>query len=309
MTQGEIVEQAGAEDIFQRPQHPYTRKLLAAQPSPRPPRPVETSLPEIARADGLRVWFPIRAGVLRRTVGHVKAVDGVSVRIQAGRTVGVVGESGSGKTTLGLALLRLQQSEGGVFFDGRSIQGMSWKALRPLRREMQVVFQDPYGSLSPRMSIAQIVEEGLKVHDLGGSPAERRKLIDEALLEVGLDPAMAERYPHEFSGGQRQRIAIARAMVLKPRLVVLDEPTSALDMSVQAQIVDLLRDLQARHQLAYLFISHDLKVVRAMADDLIVMREGKVVEQGPAARIFDHPEHPYTRALLAAAVDLEVLAA
>ena len=308
MTEGEIVEQAPAEDIFQRPQHPYTRKLLAAQPSPRPPRSSQISS-EVARAEDLRVWFPIRAGVLRRTVGHIKAVDGVSVRIQAGRTVGVVGESGSGKTTLGLALLRLQPSEGGVYFDGRSVQGLSWGELRPLRREMQVVFQDPYGSLSPRMSIAQIVEEGLKVHNLGGTPAERRKLIDEALVEVGLDPAMADRYPHEFSGGQRQRIAIARAMVLKPRLVVLDEPTSALDMSVQAQIVDLLRELQSRHDLAYLFISHDLKVVRAMADDLIVMREGRVVEQGPAARVFDHPEHPYTRALLAAAVDLEVLAA
>ena len=308
ITEGEIVEQGRNDDIFERPRHPYTRKLLAAQPSPRPPRPFEAS-PDIARAEDLKVWFPIRAGVLRRTVGHVKAVDGVSVRIRAGRTVGVVGESGSGKTTLGLALLRLQASEGGVYFDGRSIQGLSWGELRPLRREMQVVFQDPYGSLSPRMSIAQIVEEGLKVHGLGGTPGERRKLIDEALAEVGLDPAMAERYPHEFSGGQRQRIAIARAMVLKPRLVVLDEPTSALDMSVQAQIVDLLRELQARHDLAYLFISHDLKVVRAMADELIVMREGRVVEQGPAARVFEHPEHPYTRALLAAAVDLEVLAA
>jgi microcin C transport system ATP-binding protein len=223
--------------------------------------------------------------------------------------VGVVGESGSGKTTLGLALLRLQSSDGGVTFDGRSLQGLSWSSLRPLRREMQVVFQDPYGSLSPRMSVAQIVEEGLMVHGLGGTPAERRKLIDAALAEVGLDPAMADRYPHEFSGGQRQRIAIARAMVLKPRLVVLDEPTSALDMSVQAQIVDLLRDLQARHGLAYVFISHDLKVVRAMADELIVMREGKVVEQGPAAQVFERPQHPYTKALLAAAMDLEVLAA
>jgi len=308
MTQGEIVEQGRARDVFERPQHAYTRRLLAAQPGARQ-RPADEAAPEVARAQDLKVWFPIKAGVLRRTVDHVKAVDGVSVRIQAGRTVGVVGESGSGKTTLGLALLRLQQSEGGVYFDGRSIQGLSWKALRPLRREMQVVFQDPYGSLSPRMSVAQIIEEGLRIHGLGGSPAERRKLIDEALAEVGLDPATAERYPHEFSGGQRQRIAIARAMVLKPRLVVLDEPTSALDMSVQAQIVDLLRDLQARHHLAYLFISHDLKVVRAMADELIVMKEGKVVEQGPAARLFDHPQHPYTRALLAAAVDLEVLAA
>jgi microcin C transport system ATP-binding protein len=308
MTEGEIVEQAAARDIFERPQHPYTRKLLAAQPSPRPSRVIKDAV-EVARADDLKVWFPVRAGVLRRTVGHIKAVDGVSVRVHAGRTIGVVGESGSGKTTLGLAMLRLQPSEGGVYFDGRSIQGLSWGALRPLRREMQVVFQDPYGSLSPRMSVAQIVEEGLKVHNLGGTPAERRKLIDEALAEVGLDPAMAERYPHEFSGGQRQRIAIARAMVLRPRLVVLDEPTSALDMSVQAQIVDLLRDLQSRHDLAYVFISHDLKVVRAMADDLIVMRNGKVVEQGPAARVFERSEHPYTRSLLAAAVDLEVLVA
>jgi microcin C transport system ATP-binding protein len=305
MTQGEIVEQAAARDIFERPQHAYTKKLLAAQPSPRQRHAGDAS--EVARVDDLKVWFPVKAGVLRRTVDHIKAVDGVSVRVQAGRTVGVVGESGSGKTTLGLALLRLQQSEGGVYFDGRSIQGLSWKALRPLRREMQVVFQDPYGSLSPRMSVAQIIEEGLRIHGLGGTPAERRKLIDEALVEVGLDPATAERYPHEFSGGQRQRIAIARAMVLKPRLVVLDEPTSALDMSVQAQIVDLLRDLQARHDLAYVFISHDLKVIRAMADDLIVMRAGKVVEQGPAGRIFEHPQHPYTKALLAAAVDLEVL--
>ncbi|HEX2198978.1 MAG TPA: ABC transporter ATP-binding protein [Burkholderiales bacterium] len=308
MTQGEIVEQAAARDIFERPQHAYTKKLLAAQPKPKQENTAKETT-EIARADDLKVWFPIKAGVLRRTVGHIKAVDGISVRIEAGRTVGVVGESGSGKTTLGLALLRLQQSEGGVYFDGRSIQGLSWKALRPLRREMQVVFQDPYGSLSPRMSVAQIIEEGLQIHRLGGTPAERRRLIDEALVEVGLDPATAERYPHEFSGGQRQRIAIARAMVLKPRLVVLDEPTSALDMSVQAQIVDLLRDLQDRHNLAYVFISHDLKVIRAMADDLIVMRAGKVVEQGPAGRIFEQPQHPYTQALLAAAVDLEVLPA
>jgi microcin C transport system ATP-binding protein len=308
MTEGQIVEQAPAEEIFERPRHPYTRRLIAAQPSPRPPRAAAAER-EIARAENLKVWFPVRAGILRRTVDHVKAVDGISVRVRAGHTVGVVGESGSGKTTLGLALLRLQQSEGGVYFDGRSIQGLSWGELRPLRRQMQVVFQDPYGSLSPRMSVAQIIEEGLKLHGLGATPAARRKLIEAALTEVGLEPSSAERYPHEFSGGQRQRIAIARVMVLKPRLVVLDEPTSALDMSVQAQIVDLLRELQARHDLAYLFISHDLKVVRAMADDLIVMRHGRVVEQGPAERIFRHPEHPYTRALLAAAVDLEVLAA
>ncbi|HZM35336.1 MAG TPA: ABC transporter ATP-binding protein [Burkholderiales bacterium] len=308
MTEGEIVEKAAARDIFERPQHAYTKRLLNAQPRPRSIQGRDSGA-EVSRVENLKVWFPVKAGVLRRTQRHIKAVDGVSIRVHAGRTVGVVGESGSGKTTLGLALLRLQSSEGGVTFDGRSIQGLSWRALRPLRREMQVVFQDPYGSLSPRMSVAQIVEEGLQVHGLGGSPAERRKLIEEALTEVGIDPASAERYPHEFSGGQRQRIAIARAMVLKPRLVVLDEPTSALDMSVQAQIVDLLRDLQARHDLAYVFISHDLKVVRAMADDLIVMREGMVVEQGPAAQLFERPQHPYTKALLAAAMDLEVLVA
>ena len=308
MTQGEIVEASPTEDIFERPRHPYTQKLLAAQPSPRAHR-APASEREIARAENLKVWFPIKAGVLRRTVSHVKAVDGVSASVRAGQTIGVVGESGSGKTTLGLALLRLERSEGGVYFDGRSLQGLSWTGLRPLRREMQIVFQDPYSSLSPRMSVAQIVEEGLKIHKVGGTPQARRKLIDEALDEVGLDASMAERYPHELSGGQRQRVAIARAMVLKPRFVVLDEPTSALDMSVQAQIVDLLRELQARHELAYLFISHDLKVVRAMADDLIVMREGKVVEQGPAEKIFERPEHPYTRALLAAAIDLEVVPA
>ena len=308
MTQGEIVEASPTEDIFERPRHPYTQKLLAAQPSPRAHR-APASEREIARAENLKVWFPIKAGVLRRTVSHVKAVDGVSASVRAGQTIGVVGESGSGKTTLGLALLRLERSEGGVYFDGRSLQGLSWTGLRPLRREMQIVFQDPYSSLSPRMSVAQIVEEGLKIHKVGGTPQARRKLIDEALDEVGLDASMAERYPHELSGGQRQRVAIARAMVLKPRFVVLDEPTSALDMSVQAQIVDLLRELQARHELAYLFISHDLKVVRAMADDLIVMREGKVVEQGPAEKIFERPEHPYTRALLAAAIDLEAVAA
>jgi microcin C transport system ATP-binding protein len=244
--------------------------------------------------------------VLRRTVGHVKAVDGISTSIRAGHTVGVVGESGSGKTTLGLALLRLERSEGGVFFAGRPIQGMDWKRLRPLRKAMQIVFQDPYGSLSPRMTVGQIIEEGLKVHSLGGDASERRDLIAQTLTEVGLQPAMADRYPHEFSGGQRQRIAIARAMVLKPRFLVLDEPTSALDMSVQAQIVDLLRDLQAKHDLAYMFISHDLKVVRALADDLIVMKDGKVVEQGPADGIFADPKTDYTKALLAAAFDLQV---
>ncbi|MSO77111.1 MAG: ABC transporter ATP-binding protein [Alphaproteobacteria bacterium] len=306
MTEGLIVEQGPTAEIFERPSHPYTRRLLAAEPKGKPPL-ADSRAPEVMRADDVRVWFPIKQGVLRRTTGHIKAVDGVSTLVRAGQTVGVVGESGSGKTTLGLALLRLERSRGGVYFNGDAIHDARARALRPLRRQMQIVFQDPYSSLSPRMSIAQVVGEGLAVHGLGGSAPERRRLIDEALVEVGLDPAMAERYPHEFSGGQRQRIAVARAMVLKPKFVVLDEPTSALDMSVQAQIVDLLRDLQARHDLAYLFISHDLKVVRALANDLIVLRAGRVVEQGPAADIFERPQDPYTRALMAAAFDLEVV--
>ena len=306
MTEGRIVEQGATRQIFERPQHPYTQKLLAAEPKGRPHRGA-AGAPEIMRGEDVRVWFPIKTGVLRRTTGWIKAVDGISTTIRAGHTVGVVGESGSGKTTLGLALLRLERSKGGIYFDGKAISGLPANAIRPLRKEMQIVFQDPYSSLSPRMSVGQIVAEGLKVHDLGGTPRERRTLVEQTLVEVGLDPAAAERYPHEFSGGQRQRIAIARAMVLKPRFVVLDEPTSALDMSVQAQIVDLLRDLQARHNLAYMFISHDLKVVRALADELIVMRDGKVVEQGPAARIFSEPETAYTRALLAAALELEVV--
>ncbi len=304
MTEGRIVERGGRDDIFERARHPYTRRLLAAEPKGAPaPAPADGR--ELLRAEEVRVWFPVRRGVLRRTVGHIKAVDGISCLIREGRTVGVVGESGSGKTTLGLALLRLERSKGAIAFDGRAIQDRGWKALRPLRREMQIVFQDPYGSLSPRLTVGQIVGEGLAAHGLGGDAAGRRRAVEAALEEVGLEAAMAARYPHEFSGGQRQRIAIARAMVLKPRFVVLDEPTSALDMSVQAQIVDLLRDLQARHRLAYLFISHDLKVVRALADELIVMRDGKVVEQGPAETVFAAPAHDYTRALLAAAFDLE----
>jgi microcin C transport system ATP-binding protein len=257
--------------------------------------------------DNVKVYFPIKAGVLKRTVDHVRAVDGISVKIRQGHTLGVVGESGSGKTTLGLALLRLLSSRGDIRFGGTAIQGLQNKALRPLRREMQIVFQDPFGSLSPRLSIGQIVEEGLKVHGLGGSAAGREALIVGALEEVGLDPDNRHRYPHEFSGGQRQRVAIARAMVLKPRFVVLDEPTSALDMSVQAQIVDLLRELQERHQLAYLFISHDLKVVRALADEVLVMKDGRVVERGPAAQIFDAPKEAYTQALMKAAFELEAV--
>ncbi len=234
-------------------------------------------------------------------------MDGVGFNLAQGETLGVVGESGSGKTTLGLALLRLIASEGAIRFDGRRLDGIGERAMRPLRREMQVMFQDPFSSLSPRLSVAQIVEEGLKVHRIGRNAAERRALIEQALLEVGLDPDSADRYPHEFSGGQRQRIAVARAMVLKPRFVVLDEPTSALDMSVQAQVVDLLRDLQRRHRLSYLFISHDLRVVRALAHHVLVMKDGKIVEAGPAARLFEQPQHPYTRALMAAAFDLEVV--
>lgn len=305
MYAGEIVESGPVERVFDQPQHAYTRRLLAAQPGGNP-APVAPNAPVVMKGDNVKVWFPVRRGVLRRTVGHIKAVDGISVHVHEGQTVGVVGESGSGKTTLGLALLRLEQSQGGIEFLGREIQALRAKPLRPLRREMQIVFQDPFGSLSPRLSVAQIVGEGIEVHQLADSPAEREQLIIDALKEVGLDPDSRHRYPHEFSGGQRQRIAIARAMVLKPRFVVLDEPTSALDMSVQAQIVDLLRELQQRHQLAYLFISHDLSVVRALSDEVIVMRDGQLVEHGPAKQIFDKPREPYTRALISAAFDIEL---
>jgi microcin C transport system ATP-binding protein len=304
MTDGEIVEHGPVAEVFERPRHAYTQRLLAAEPKGRPAGAAHDA-PTVMAADTLKVWFPIKAGVLRRTVDHVRAVDGVSVEVRRGHTVGVVGESGSGKTTLGLALLRLLPSEGAIRFEARRLDGLREREVRPLRREMQIVFQDPFSSLSPRMSIAQIVEEGLVAHRLGGDGAERRERVAQALREVGLDPATMDRYPHEFSGGQRQRVAIARAIVLEPKFLVLDEPTSALDMSVQAQIVDLLRDLQRRRQLAYLFISHDLKVVRALADELIVLRNGKVVEQGPADRLFDAPQTDYTRALMAAAFELE----
>ncbi|MFZ3233980.1 MAG: ABC transporter ATP-binding protein [Stellaceae bacterium] len=303
MTRGEIVEAGPTAAIFDRPHHPYTRRLLVAEPKGRA-APADPAAPVLIAAEDTRVWFPIRAGLLRRVRGHVKAVDGVSLAVRVGATLGVVGESGSGKTTLGLALLRLTAAQGRIWFAGRDIAVLSQRRLRPLRREMQVVFQDPYSSLSPRLSVAQIVEEGLRVHNLAAGAAERRRLIETALAEVGLDPAAADRYPHEFSGGQRQRIAIARALVLKPRLVVLDEPTSALDMSVQAQIVELLRELQVRRGLAYLFISHDLRVVRALAHDILVMKDGRIVESGPTERIMTAPEHPYTRALMAAAFDL-----
>ncbi|MFQ5830436.1 MAG: dipeptide ABC transporter ATP-binding protein, partial [Candidatus Methylomirabilia bacterium] len=306
MTQGEIVEGGAVSELYERPRHPYTCRLMAAEPRGRP-HDGSTDSPVALAAQDLKVWFPIKGGVLRRTIGHIKAVDGVTVTVREGRTLGVVGESGSGKTTLGLALLRLQRSEGTIQFRGREIQGLRSRPLCPLRREMQIVFQDPYGSLSPRLSVGQIIEEGLRVHRIGGTSLERRALIEQALREVGLDPDTRDRYPHEFSGGQRQRIAVARAMVLRPRLVVLDEPTSALDMSVQAQIVDLLRELQARHNLAYLFISHDLKVIRALSHEVIVMQAGRVVEQGPASKIFDHPTHPHTKALMAAAFELEAV--
>ena len=307
MTKGEIVEQGPVDDVFDRPQHPYTKHLLSAEPKGRPAA-ADPASPEILRLDDLKVHFPIKRGLLRRTVGYVKAVDGVSIALKEGHTIGLVGESGSGKTTLGLALLRLERSQGGIHFDGQDLQALSQRELRPLRRQMQIVFQDPYSSLSPRMSVGEIVGEGLEVHKIG-SDAERTAMIDAALREVGLDPAVRERYPHEFSGGQRQRIAIARAMVLKPRFMVLDEPTSALDMSVQAQIVDLLRDLQSRHKLAYLFISHDLKVVRALADEVVVLRHGQVVERGPAQQVFSQPQTPYTKALIAAAFNLEAIGA
>ena len=306
MTDGEIVEQGNTEDIFERPRHDYTKRLLAAEPKGNPIEH-QPDAPDVMAADDLKVWFPIKRGVLRRTVGHIKAVDGIDVRVREGHTVGVVGESGSGKTTLAMGLLRLVSSDGPIRFRGEPIDGLDAGAIRPLRREMQVVFQDPFASLSPRMSVGQIVEEGLRVHGDVGDYDTRRRVIADALIEVGLEPAMQDRYPHEFSGGQRQRIAIARAMVLKPRFVVLDEPTSALDMSVQAQIVDLLRELQERHRLAYLFISHDLRVVRALADEVIVMRAGRVVEQGSAQSIFEAPREAYTRALIAAAFDIEAV--
>jgi microcin C transport system ATP-binding protein len=304
MSQGEIVEAAPVAELFAQPQHPYTKRLLAAEPKGRP-EPPPADAPLLVEGDGLKVWFPVRGGLLRRIRSYIKAVNGVSLRLRAGTTLGVVGESGSGKTTLGLALLRLVESEGAIRFAGREISGERQRQLRPLRREMQIVFQDPYSSLSPRLSIAQIVGEGLLVHHLARDEGEARQRIDEALVEVGLDPEIAERYPHEFSGGQRQRVAIARALVLKPRFIVLDEPTSALDMSVQAQIVDLLRDLQQRHGLTYLFISHDLKVVRALAHEILVMKDGEIVEAGDTQTILSAPQHPYTQALMEAAFNLQ----
>ncbi|GAB3448111.1 ABC transporter ATP-binding protein [Insolitispirillum peregrinum] len=303
MKDGEIVESAPVQQLFQAPQHPYSRLLLASEPGGAP-APMVVDAPTVMAVEDFKVWFPVKKGLLRRTQGHIKAVDGISLSVRAGQTVGVVGESGSGKTTLAMGLLRLTQGSGAVTFGGQRIDTLSPSALRPLRREMQIVFQDPYGSLSPRMTVGEIVGEGLAIHAASAPQSERDAQVLAALQEVGLSAEHADRYPHEFSGGQRQRIAIARALVLKPRFIVLDEPTSALDLSMQSQIIDLLRSLQQRYQLAYLFISHDLRVVRALADHLVVMKDGKVVEQGPASDIFAAPRHPYTRDLMAAAFEL-----
>jgi microcin C transport system ATP-binding protein len=304
MLKGKIVEHGPVAEIFGNPQHDYTKRLLAAEPKGRP-APVPADAATLLEAGPVKVWFPIKSGLLRRTTGHVKAVDGISVKVREGETLGVVGESGSGKTTLGLAILRLISSEGPIVFLGDRIDGLSSKQVRPKRKDLQVVFQDPYGSLSPRMSVAEIVAEGLAIQQPGLTYQQRREVVAQALADVGLDPAAMDRYPHEFSGGQRQRIAIARAMALDPKFVVLDEPTSALDMSVQAQIVELLRGLQAKRKLGYLFISHDLKVVRALSHRVVVMQNGKVVEEGPAEAIFASPREPYTQALLAAALNLD----
>jgi microcin C transport system ATP-binding protein len=307
MQKGKIVETGKVTEIFAAPQHPYTKMLIAAEPKGSPPA-VNAAAKIILEASDIRVWFPVKRGFFRSTVGYVKAVDGVSVCVREGETLGVVGESGSGKTTLGLAILRLIRSKGSIVFLGRNIEALNFKAMRPLRRDMQIVFQDPYGSLSPRLSVADIVAEGLGVQFKSMSSAKRREIVAQALFDTGLDPSAMDRYPHEFSGGQRQRIAIARAIVLEPKFIVLDEPTSALDMSVQAQIVDLLRDLQKRRGLAYLFISHDLKVVRALASEIIVMRDGKLVESGPAVELLANPRSAYTRALFAAAFEVKAVA-
>jgi microcin C transport system ATP-binding protein len=306
MKEGEIVETGPTAEVFDNPQHPYTKMLLDAEPTGRA-EPVPTDTKPLIKGEKVRVWFPIKRGFFKSTVGHIKACTDIDVELSTGETLGVVGESGSGKTTLALALMRLIGSEGKITFAGRDIHALSKRDLRALRRDMQIVFQDPYGSLSPRMSIAEIIAEGLGVHGLGQRAISKRDAVAEAMTDVGLDPTTMDRYPHEFSGGQRQRVAIARAMILKPRFLVLDEPTSALDMTVQTQIVDLLRDLQRRHELGYLFISHDLRVVRAMAHKLIVMRNGDVVESGTADQVFDNPKTDYARALMAAAFNLEAL--
>ena len=301
MKDGEIVEQGPTAEIFANPAHPYTQMLLAAE-STGVPEPVPMGAKVVAETRDLKIWFPIYRGLLKRTAGYVKAVNAATLSVRAGETVGIVGESGSGKTTIALAIMRLLQSEGQISFLGQRIDGLNQRQMRPLRSEMQIVFQDPYGSLSPRMTVEQIIAEGLGVH--GVAPGrDKREMVAEIMVEVGLDPATMDRYPHEFSGGQRQRIAIARALILRPKLIVLDEPTSALDMTVQVQIVQLLRDLQQKYGLAYIFISHDLKVVRALAHKVMVMRTGDVVEEGPAAEVFDAPAHEYTQALMKAALE------
>ena len=304
MQRGKAVESGDAKEVFANPQHAYTKMLLTAEPKGAPP-PSDPSAPTVLEARGLKVWFPVKRGFFRKTVGHIKAVDGVDAIVRGGQTLGVVGESGSGKTTLGLALLRLIRSDGPIVYMGKNIDGYNTAMMRPLRKDMQIVFQDPFGSLSPRLSIQQIVEEGLTVQGRNLGYDQRRDIVARALTEVGLDPSTMDRYPHEFSGGQRQRIAIARALALEPKFIMLDEPTSALDMSVQAQIVDLLRELQQKHTLAYLFISHDLKVVRALANEVIVMRNGVTVESGPTAEVFSNPKTDYTKALIAAALNLK----
>ena len=306
MQKGKIVEAGAAKAVFTNPQHAYTKMLLAAEPKGQPPK-ANLSASKIIETKDLKVWFPIKQGFFRNTVGHVKAVDGLDLTLRAGQTLGIVGESGSGKTTTGLAIMRLISSQGEILFNGQRIDGLKSGAMRPLRKDMQVVFQDPFGSLSPRLSVLQIVEEGLIIQKPELNAAARRTRVAQALTEVGLDAGHMDRFPHEFSGGQRQRIAIARALALEPKFIMLDEPTSALDMSVQAQVVDLLRDLQVKHNLSYLFISHDLKVVRALANDVIVMRDGVVVERGATQVIFDDPKQPYTKALLAAALNLKAV--
>ena len=304
MRAGRIVESGSRDQVFNTPQQAYTRTLIDAEPPERETVADDTAA-IVLRCENIRVWYPIKRGMLRRTVGHVKAANGISMLIRAGHTIGIVGESGSGKSTLALALLRLVESRGEIEFLNQPIHQFNSRQLKPLRKQIQIVFQDPYGSLSPRLSVAQIVAEGLRAHQIGNAETHDAQVVD-ALTEVGLDPDTRHRYPHEFSGGQRQRIALARAMILKPRLLILDEPTSALDRAVQAQMITLLTQLQKKHGLAYLFISHDLKVVRALSDEIIVMREGEVVEYGTASRVLQNPQSPYTRALVTAAFDLSV---
>ncbi len=306
MQDGRLVEEGDTETVFSQPKHPYTEALLAAEPSGTKAA-VPESIPVILQSEKLKVWFPIQKGFFKRTVDYIKAVDEIDLKVRKGQTIGIVGESGSGKTTLGMALLRLQDSEGAIRFEHHDLQQLKRDRLRTLRSDIQIVFQDPFGSLSPRMSVAQIISEGLSVHNICPDPQEREQLIIATLMEVGLDPDSRHRYPHEFSGGQRQRISIARAMILKPKLVILDEPTSALDRTVQSQIIQLLRDMQSKHELTYLFISHDLSVVRAMSDEILVMKNGRVEERGPTEHIVNNPEQPYTQELMAAAFELDSL--